>query len=181
MVRSIKFLWIVRSIWFRFRFRATRVFPSSFLNRPLFPQYFIPKHPTMDFHLGESPLFVRGFHLSLLQHGSIKPAEQLSITPEDNNSFNPNAVKISNIDRVFVGHIAIEQSCRFRSMLRKSAALDIQVVANFVRTEKETVTKPNGARYQATRVVVSIHYSARCHLDLYDQKTKRYHQSSWWK
>ena len=38
------------------------------------------------------------------------------IAMEDDNSFDPNAVKISNGDGIFVGHVAIEQSHVFRSM-----------------------------------------------------------------
>ena len=96
----------------------------------------------MKIHLGESSLFFRGFHFSPLQHGSIKPAGQLLITLEDDNPFDLNTDKISNGGGVFVGHVAIEQSCGFRSMLRNSTALDIQVQANFVWTEQEAITMP---------------------------------------
>ena len=57
-------------------------------------------------------------------------------------------------------------------MLRESKALDIDVQANFFRTEKETIIKTTGSRYQATRVVLLVHYSLRCHLDLYSQKLR---------
>ena len=125
----------------------------------------------MTIPLGESSLFVRGFHLSPLRHGTIDPADQLVITIEDGNPYDPNAIKISDSAGIFIGHIAIEQSQGFRVVLRKSAALDTQVRATFVRTEQETVTKPNGSRYQATRVVLSVQYSLQhCHLDSYAQK-----------
>ena len=92
------------------------------------------------------------------------------IAIEDQNSFDLNAVKITNRAGVFVGHIAVNQSHGFRSMLRESTLLDIQVQANCFWTEKEIITKHNSSRYHATRVVTSIHYSALCNLDLYDQK-----------
>ena len=47
------------------------------------------------------------------------------IAMEDDNSFDPNAIKILNGDGIFVGHDDIEQSCGFRSMLRESTALDV--------------------------------------------------------
>jgi len=40
------------------------------------------------------------------------------------DSYDPNAVKITNGEDVFIGHIAIQQPQGFRSMLRESAALD---------------------------------------------------------
>ena len=89
----------------------------------------------LAFHLRELSLFVRDFHLSPLRHGQIQPAEKLMIAIEDNNSFDLNAVKITNRAGVFVGHIAVDQSRGFRSMLCKSTALDIQVQANSIWTE----------------------------------------------
>jgi len=124
----------------------------------------------MTIRLGSSSFFVRGFHLSLLRHGTIEPNNELTIATEDGNLFDPNAVKILDSDGVFIGHIAIEQSQGFRDVMRKSRALDIQMRVNFSRTEQETITKPNGSRYQATRVVISVHYFLHCHLHLYAQK-----------
>ena len=73
---------------------------------------------------------------------------------------------------VIIGRIAIEQSRGFRSVLRESKALDIDVQANFFRTEKETIIKTTGSRYEATQVVLLVHYSLCCHLDLYSQKLR---------
>ena len=59
----------------------------------------------MDIHLGELTLFMRGLHLSPLW-GDIEFVEQLTITPEYNNPYDPNAnaAKITNREGAFVGH-----------------------------------------------------------------------------
>ena len=101
----------------------------------------IVRYFAMDTYLRESTLFVRGLHLSPLG-GKIEFDDRLMITTEDNNPYDPNAVKITNREGVFVGHIAIQQSQGFRSMLRVSTAPDIQVSASFVWAEEETITKP---------------------------------------
>ena len=120
--------------------------------------------------LGELTIFVLGFHLSPLRHGTIDPTDQLQITVEDGNKHDRNAVQIFDGTGVDIGHIAVEQSHGFRSVLRESRALAIDVEANFVRTEDETVIKANGSRYQGRRVVLSVTYSLRSHLDSYSQK-----------
>ena len=88
------------------------------------------------------------------------------------NPYDLNAVQIFDSAGVIIGRIAIEQSRGFRSVLRESKALDIDVQANFFCIEKETIIKTTGSCYQATRVVLLVHYSLRCHLDLYSQKLR---------
>ena len=113
-------------------------------HQTLYPQYL-----AMDIHLRESTLFVRGFHISPLC-GNIEFDDQLTIIPKDNNPDDHNVVKITNKKGVLVARVAREQSQGFRSMLRESVSLDIQVTASFVWAKEETITKTNGLRYQET-------------------------------
>ena len=61
----------------------------------------------MAINLGQLILFVRGLHLSSL-HGDIDFDKQIIIRPKDNNTYDPNDVKITNGEGVFVSRIAIQ-------------------------------------------------------------------------